>query len=65
MADWAETRAREWINERGGLVVSDDYCIESLAALLREVAAPRLSTEAEALRVMGQGQPLVKMREIR
>jgi len=36
--DWADDKARDWIDARGGLVVSDDYCIESLAALLREVA---------------------------
>lgn len=38
MSDWAQDKAREWIEARGGLVVSDDYCIDSLAALLVEVS---------------------------
>jgi hypothetical protein len=52
MNDWADVRAREWIDARGGLVVSDEYCIESLAALLREASEAEAGrwTETEGLR---------------
>lgn len=38
---------------------------EVISEIFRRADGPRLSTEDEALRVMGDGQALVRMREIR
>lgn len=38
---------------------------DEIKSRLEKLDPPRLSTPEEALRVMGQGQPLVKMREIK
>jgi hypothetical protein len=37
--DWADKRAREWLDDRGGLVSVE--CLPSLVVLLREVAEDR------------------------
>jgi len=61
MDDWADVRAREWLEKNGGPLegpgVPDeygwvpiaDYSIDSLAALLRDVAAQAEQNELEAL----------------
>ena len=54
MSDWADEKAREWLNEHSdawhNIFVGDDEAPASLAALLREVdkvSACRIITNAE------------------